>query len=48
VAELRVAGDPLARVDLVEDRHPGYDAPPGPRHYRVIVVRGDGVEERFP
>lgn len=48
VAELRVCGDPIARVELREDRHPSYDAPPGPRHYRIVVVRGDGGEERFP
>ena len=51
-AELRASGeDPIARVRLVEDRHPGYEAagyaPSGPMHYQVVVARGDGGEERF-
>lgn len=51
VAELRVCGDPLARVELREDvREPasfGYVPPSGSRHYQIVVVRGDGGEERF-
>lgn len=52
VAELRASGeDPLARVELREERHPGYGAvgfaPSGPRHFSVVVSRGDGSVERF-
>lgn len=51
-AELRVCGDPLARVELREDVKVqasfGYVPSSGSRHYQVVVVRGDGGEERFP
>lgn len=51
-AELRVAGDATARVELREHvaRAPasfGYSPSSGPRHYTVVVVRGDGGEEAF-
>lgn len=46
-AELRMDGED-ATVALREDRHPDYDDGGGPRHYRVVVVRQDGAEERFP
>lgn len=46
-AELRHGGDGIATMELREDRATGYAPKEGPRHYRVIVVRGDGVEETF-